>query len=258
MVTVAYLAAGMSSRYKNIKQFAKINGKYLFHIILDQLKNIKEITKIIVIVNPFTKKLFETNLGKEHNGIKIHYLIQSFDKEKRDKPWGTAEALDCLKNITEPVIICNSDEIYHENLYKTCINHVKNYDSSTSAVIAYKLNKMMPEHGKVNRGIIYQKNNMVYKISEMLGVSKPLKKYNLTGDELCNVNFFVFYPSHLKKIRDKVQIFKEKNKNERKKECLLPCVINDLLNEKLKLVVYKTETNYNGVTNPGDEKFINV
>ena len=135
-----------------------------------------------------------------YKSVPIEYIIQSFDKQLRNKPWGTADAVSCL-NLNEPFIVCNSDEIYDKSLYKLCINHLNK--CKNCAMIAYTLKNMIPKNGKVNRGIIYENNNIVYKIHEMIGISNPLSKYNLTGNELCNVNFFVFYPKILNKNKKK-------------------------------------------------------
>lgn len=253
MVAIVFLAGGLSLRYKSLKQFAMIKDKYLIQLIFDQVVKVKSVSKIILIVNTYTYDIFKQKLGCKYKHLEIQYIIQKFNKNIRIKPWGTADAVACL-NVNEPVIICNSDEIYDTSLYETCIEHINN--SKDVGMITYKLSTMMPEEGKVNRGIVKVKDNIVLGIEEKLCISKPLKQYNLTGDEMCNVNFFVFYPEHINLIKNEVKYFKEKFITDRKVECLLPCVMNDLIKEGLKIYAYQTNTIYKGITNPGDEKFI--
>ena len=123
------MTAGLSSRFGGmIIQFAEIgpNEEPLIEYSMNQA--IKAgISKIVFIVGDLTKKPFQEKFSSSYKNIKIEYTFQTYDKKERDKPWGTLDAISTIKNnVNCPFIICNGDDIYGENSFKTLVNHLKN------------------------------------------------------------------------------------------------------------------------------------
>lgn len=256
-IAIVYMVAGLSSRFGGrAKGLIKINkeGETLLEYSLKQaLKS--GINKIILIVSNETYPLFKKEFGENYKGISIFYAFQNFDKEKREKPFGTADALCSAKELIDcPFIVCNGDDLYGEEAFQLLVNHLRK--NSEEATLGYYLKKVLPEKGSVNRGIFDFKDEIMISLKETFNLSKEnLKENNLTGEELCSMNIFALHPETIKKLEKKVNKFKEENKEDRKKECLLPKEINDLINEKeITMKIYPTSSKWFGVTNPEDEE----
>ena len=212
--------------------------------------------KIVFIVGEKTEVPFREMFGNEYKSTPIFYAKQTFDPEMRDKPWGTTDALvSSIKVINENFVVCNGDDIYGENALKTAHDFLLKNNSGVS--IGYKIKNVIPDKGAVNRGIYkIDKEKNIINIEEVFDISKTnLLEKNLTEDSLCSMNLFGLPKGvllHLEKILNE---FKEKNKEDRKIECLLPVELGNLIKEnKLQIKLIETNDKWFGVTNPDDEE----
>ncbi len=254
-ITIAYMVAGISSRFQGkIKQFAKIGpkGERLIEYSLNQALS-AGFNQIIFIVGNLTEKPFKEKFGNQYKGIPIKYVLQRYDSKKRNKPWGTLDAICQIKKvINSPFVICNGDDLYGKESFKILANHLKN--KKTSATLGYNLLKVLPEKGYVNRGIFETKENKIVSIKEILNISKEnfLSK-GLNENTTTSMNIFAFQPEILKKLNKKLIKFKKENKNNRDIECYLPTELSNLIKEGLVIEIYPTPDNWVGITNPEDE-----
>ena len=255
-VAVVYMVAGLSSRFGGkIKQFAQVgqNGETLIEYSINQA--IKAgINKIVFIVGDLTKEQFQKKFASSHKEIKIEYALQTYDKKERDKPWGTLDAVTSIKNIVNcPFIICNGDDIYGENSFKTLVNHLKEFD--TSATVSYKLIDVLPEKGKTNRGVFTIKDNKIIDLNEVFNIEKDnLPCTNSKEDDPISMNIFALYPQILTEVVSIVNKFKIDNKGNRTVECLLSKELGNLIkSNKLIMHCYPSKDKWFGVTNPEDE-----
>jgi len=254
-IAIVYMVAGLSSRFGGkIKQFAKVTeDKTLIEYSLDQAIN-SGISKIIFIVGEKTEKPFKEMFGENYKGLPIFYVKQTYDENKRDKPWGTADAIVQAKQYLDcPFIICNGDDIYGENSFKILFNELKNKNNLT---LGYKIKNVLSEHGGVNRGIFeLDENNNIKTITETFDITpENLDEKGLNEDSLCSMNIFALYPEVLDFLEEKVNKFKQRNEGDREKECLLPKEFTDLIKEdKISIKVLPTDEDWYGVTRPGDE-----
>ncbi|MEK6914716.1 MAG: sugar phosphate nucleotidyltransferase [Nanoarchaeota archaeon] len=256
MTSLVYMVAGLSSRFEGKpKAFSKITEKEtLIEYSLNQaLKNPFE--EIIFIVSNQTKKLFENKFNHSYKGIKIQYAIQTYNPKKRNKPWGTLDAIcSAIDLIKKPVILCNGDDIYGEDAFKILFNHLeKNKDDAT---LGYKLKNVLIENSSCNRGIFnYTKDYDIKNISEIFDITHDnLLEKNLTIDSLCSMNIFALHPESIIKLNKKLIEFKEKNKDDKNIECLLPVEIGNLISKnEISMKLYPCSDNWYGITNPGDE-----
>ena len=115
------MVGGMSSRYGgNLKQLAKvgINGETLIEVSVLQALTVP-FTKIIFITNELTEDEFIKIFGEEYQGIPVEYVRQVWNTENRYRPWGTTDAICCLKGkVSEPFILVNSDDLYGRETFK--------------------------------------------------------------------------------------------------------------------------------------------
>ena len=254
-IALVYLAAGISSRFKGkIKQLVKINSKTLIEHSLNQaLKS--NFSKIIFIVGNKTELAFKKKFKEFYKGVPIFYALQKYDEKKRDKPWGTADALCSASPILDcPFVICNGDDIYGEHTFKILVNHLNK--SKDSAIVGYKLKASLPDKGEVNRGIINTKNKYLKELKDAINISRS-NLSNLSPNNLSGMGIYAFHPNDLKLIEKRVKKFKEKNKRSKKAEIGLPDQITSLIKrKKLKMKVYHAKNKWYGITNLGDEKII--
>src|SRR3989344_3711273 len=218
-IAIVYMAAGLSSRFGGkIKQFAKvgINNETLIEYSLNQA--IKSgITKIIFIVGEKTEQPFRELFKENYQGIPVYYALQIYDKKERDKPWGTTDALCSAKNLIDcPFIVCNGDDIYGENTFKILVNHFKKNKEENGASVGFKLINVIPEKGKVNRGIFKTNQNQeVRELKEVFNIE------NRTSECLLPNNISELIQKNL-----------------------------------LRLKLYQTPDKWIGITNPEDEEIV--
>ncbi len=257
-IALVYMVAGMSSRFGGKpKHFAQIgpNNETMLEVSLSQaLKT--SFTKIIFIIRKETLEDFKKLFSDSYNSIPIFYAIQEFDKEKRDKPWGTTDALcSALNLINCPFVVCNGDDIYGEQAFQILINHLKN--NQGCATIGYKLGNALSESGGVNRGIFKtNEDNEMVSITETFDITKEnLKEKNLSENSLSSQNIFALFPETIKELNKILNNFKQIHQEDRKIECLLPKELDNLIkNKKIKIKVYHTSEKPIGITNPADEE----
>ena len=258
MVSIAYMVAGMSSRFGGkIKQFAKVgpNGETLIEVSIKQAIS-AGFDKIIFIVGEKTEIPFKEMFGKEYTDVPIFYAKQTFDPKVRDKPWGTTDALVSAKDIiNENFVVCNGDDIYGENAFRTAHDFLTKNNSGVA--IGYKLKNIIPDVGSVNRGLFgTDKEGNVTSIEEIFDITKEnFKEKNLTENSLCSMNLFGLPQDILPHLEQILKNFKEKNKEDRKAECLLPVELGNLIKgNKLQIKLIETNDRWFGVTNPEDEE----
>lgn len=253
------MLAGISSRFGGkIKAFAKVtDNETLIEYSLNQAIS-AGFNKIIFVVSNKTKQPFNEKFGSSYKGIPIYYAMQEYDEKLRDRPWGTGDALcSAEKIITEPFVVCNGDDIYGEKAFEILFNHLNK--SEEDATLGYKLIRVLPETGKTHRGIFQADNdNYVISLVETFNIEKSnLQETNSKPDDLCSMNIFALHPNAVRCLSEKLKIFKEKNKEDRKIEFLLPTEISDLIREsKVKMKVYPCDEKWLGITNPGDEEIV--
>lgn len=250
------MVAGMSSRFNGkIKQFAQVgpNKETLIEFSMNQA--IKAgFNEIVFIVGEKTKEPFKEKFQNSYNNIPIKYAEQSFNKDLRDKPWGTVDALLSAKDVLDSsFVVCNGDDIYGEETLKILCNYLTN--NKSNATIGYILENSIPQQGTVNRGIFQIKDNKVTQIEETFNISKDnLKERNIDPKSYCSMNIFAMQKETLDLLNEKLTDFKETNKDSRSAECLLPVEISNLIKEgKIEMDIFETTDKCLGVTNPEDE-----
>lgn len=255
-ISLVCLAAGMSKRFGGeLKQFARVgkNNETLIECIINQAIS-AGINKIILVVREETKEKFEEIFKDKYRGIPVHYALQRYDKEKREKPWGTGDAVcSAAELIKEPCIICTGDDLPGEKAFRILANHLR--IKKEEATVAKKLIDMLPKEGEVNRGIFKTENGHTTDGEEVLGISREnFRKKGLEEGTLVSISLFALHPQTIRLVNEKLKDFKEKNKEDKKIEFYLNINLVELIKEhKIQMEVYVTDEKWLGITNKEDE-----
>ena len=251
------LAAGLSKRFGGkLKQLARVgpNNETLIEYSLNQATR-AGFKEIILIVGEKTETPLRKILGARYNGMRIHYAKQDYDSQTRDAPWGTLDALCAVQQYFDrPIIVCNSDDIYGENALRDAKKFIEK--NNQNVAIGYKLEKVLPQAGSVNRGIFSLNRKYVASIREEVGLTQEnIAERGLSPQTLCSMNLFGLTTDSLQKLEVRLQEFKQKNAGNRTIECLLPEELGTLIKEKQIIMrVMQTENRWYGLTNPQDEE----
>ena len=149
--TLVILAAGMGSRYGELKQIDGIgpNGERIIdYSIYDALR--AGFDKIVFIIRKSIEKSFkESILSNLPDSVNTEFVYQELDaipegleySPERVKPWGTGHALLVTKDVVnEPFIVINADDFYGAGSYKIANNFLNNLKSGNEyGLIGYRL-----------------------------------------------------------------------------------------------------------------------
>lgn len=163
-ITLVVLAAGMGSRFgKRIKQLEPVgpNGELLIdYSVTDAIE--AGFDRVVFIIRRDIEKLFKETIGDRISKlIKTEYVYQEInelpfrkdDFPNRTKPWGTAQALYCCKNILSGnFAVINADDYYGRESFQLLADFLKSPDASACSV-GFVLKNTLSDNGTVNRGI---------------------------------------------------------------------------------------------------------
>lgn len=269
--TLLILAAGMGSRYGGIKQmdsFGPSGETIIDYSIFDAIRS--GFGKVVFIIRKdFAedfKNLFEPKLkGK----IQTEYVMQELNSftenyqplEPRTKPWGTAHAVLCAKDVIhEPFAVINADDFYGRDAFEKAAAFLTNEVSPKKyCIIGYQLSKTLSENGTVSRGVcdvdalgnlvsiaertkIFPEGDKIYYIENQLQVPLP-------ANTPVSMNFWGFDPNVFSFIQKLFIKFLQENVQNSKAEFFIPIIGDAFINEdKGKIKVIPTSSQWFGVT----------
>ena len=269
--TLLIMAAGMGSRFGGLKQIEPVGPKDEFIIdysIYDAVK--AGFTKVVFIIKRENEKVFKKTIGSRVEGrIKVEYVFQDMDNlpsgyfrpELREKPWGTAHAILCAKDVIhEPFAIINADDFYGRDAYMVMVDALREkIDHNKCVIVGYEAGNTLSSNGSVKRAIcqmedgklkklieskIWEENNMVE--VEPLNGSKP---FTVTMDTLVSMNMFGFDPSIFEVLESNFPKFLDENIDDLKSEYLIPEIVTEEAEKgNLDVEVLRTEAKWYGVT----------
>lgn len=136
------MAAGMGSRYGGLKQIDPIDSDG--HIIIDfSIFDAKRagFEEVIFIIKRETEKDFKEIIGNRMSKImKVHYAYQEINDiplgnivpQGRQKPWGTAHAIYCCRDIIDgPFAVINADDYYGVEAFQLIYDYLLQHTDDT-------------------------------------------------------------------------------------------------------------------------------
>ena len=273
--TLLILAAGLGSRYGGCKQIDGFgpNKEFIMdYSIYDAIES--GFTKVVFLIKRDMLETIENTIAKRiKNKIKVEYAFQEMNNipsgviipEDRVKPWGTAHAIYCCKDVIhEPFVMINADDFYGRESYKEISKYLDNIKSNNIGIVGYKAKNTMSELGSVKRGVCTVKNNKVRDIveSELRYTDGKIEARPLNGiefhliddDTLVSMNMIAFDYSFLKYSDDNIKEFFEKS-DLSKDEFLIPTLIRKSINDKAYTCnIINTDAKWCGVTYKEDKE----
>ncbi len=279
--TLVVMAAGMGSRYGGLKQIDPIDsyGNLIIDFsIYDALK--AGFKKIVFVIKHQIEADFKASIGDRLSKfVDVEYVYQELDKipegfeipEGRVKPWGTAHAILCCKDVIDgPFAVVNSDDYYGPTAYKVLYDHLMNApknDKYGIALVGYKLSNTLTDKGSVARGICVVEDGKLQKIDErtqieMDGENAKFtedggKTYTaLSGDSIASMNMWGYNKEFIDELEKRFPVFLSTTAKENplKSEFFLPIVVDSMLKDGIATVdVLTTPDKWYGVTYAEDK-----
>lgn len=287
------MAAGIGSRFgEGIKQLCPLgpNGEIIMDYSIDAAVK-AGFDEVVFIIRKEIENEFKEVIGNRiEKKVKCKYAYQELDMLPggykapidRKKPYGTAHALYCAKDvINAPFIVINADDYYGTEGFKVIHEHLLreelNKPGSCPAcdhrlrmcMAGYIIENTLSKNGTVTRGICKQDENgfltdvvETYEIKKrddgvIVGEDDDKKEVIIDKDSLVSMNMFGLPYEFLDILESKFLDFLKENNQNIKSEFLLPKVVNDLIKEgKGTVHVYPVKDKWFGVTYASDKEIV--
>jgi hypothetical protein len=171
--TLVILAAGVGSRFGGDKQVEAVgpNGETIIdYSAFDALRAGFE--RIVLVVRDELESAFRERFDPIlSERCDLAYVVQRLEDlpdgftvpVERAKPWGTGQAvLACRDVVDGPFAVINADDFYGRSAFELLaafLNGPAGSRVGESAVVGYRLDRTLTEHGTVSRGICQLDND---------------------------------------------------------------------------------------------------
>ncbi len=271
-ITLVVMAAGMGSRFGGLKQMEPIgpNGEVILDFsVYDAVK--AGFTKVVFVIKHAIEKDFKELVGKRiAKKVKVEYVFQETDAlpegytcpADREKPWGTAHAILCCRDIVkEPFAVVNADDYYGKNAFNEIAEFLKS-DPTDYCMVGFRLVNTLTENGTVARGICETENGLLKTVTERTKIADCKFTEDdgatwtpLASDTVVSMNLWGFNTDIFGYISEGFNKFLDEKINTPKSEYYLPSVVSSLIESSTKSVkVLIAEDKWYGVTYKEDKQ----
>ena len=253
--TLVIMAAGMGSRFGGLKQMTSIDDEGDFIIDFSLYDAYRAgFRRVAFVIKKEMEADFRETVGRHIEPyFHVDYVFQSLDilpdgyrvPEGRVKPWGTAHAVACCRNVLDgPFAVINADDFYGRGAYEAIYRFLtENQDESAYAMVGYRLRNTVTEHGSVARGVCEIENGLLRDITERTKIFKKGADAEYTedgehftplpGDTIVSMNFWGFTQKMMHSIWAQMPSFLDHDlpKNPEKAEFYLPSAVHTQLQD---------------------------
>ena len=276
-LTLVVLAAGMGSRYGGLKQLDPVgpSGEIILdYSVRDALQ--AGFTKVVFVIRRGMLELFRDTVGSRYEGLMaVEYAFQELEPlpggrvspPGREKPWGTGHAVLAARSVVRgPFAVINADDYYGPSGFGELAAFLKSATSSQYAMVGYRLDRTLSDHGTVSRGICRaDSDGYLIDITERTAIARTAggiiveenPPVRLEGSEPTSMNFWGFMPDlfdHLERLFDE---FLEERGNDTKAEFYLPAAVSELIGTgEAKVRLLNSSDPWFGLTYPEDKLMV--
>ncbi|MBQ8334176.1 MAG: nucleotidyltransferase [Clostridia bacterium] len=280
-MTLFILAAGMGSRYGGLKQIDKFteHGEFIIDFsIFDAIK--AGFDRVVFVIKEENYEIFRETVGHRiEERIPVEYAFQGMEvgvpegseiPEGRTKPWGTAHALLCGKDVLKDgFAVINADDFYGRDAYMKAAEFIKNTDPESAhfCMVGYMLGNTLTENGSVARGECHaDEDGYLMSIEERTKLNKEEggawyedngEKVHIPDDTVVSMNFWGFTPKVFDGLEAEFSAFIGNLMNAAdpmKAECYLPNTIGKMMHAgQCDVKVLTTTAKWFGVTYADDK-----
>ena len=269
--TLVVMAAGMGSRFGGLKQIEPIGpgGQAIVDFSVYDAKK-AGFNKVVFVIKHEIEKEFKEIVGKRiEKTIDVDYAFQETDMlpdgflcpPDRQKPWGTAHAIYCCRNVVKtPFAVINADDYYGKGAYKKIYDHLKK-EKGDYCMVGFKLKNTLTENGTVSRGICNVQNGFLKSVVERTKIldckyTEDDKSWvDLPSDCIVSMNMWGFTPDVFGYIENDLIDFLREKINVPKAEYYLPMVVSNVIERGDKdISVLVADDRWYGVTYKADKE----
>lgn len=285
--TLVIMAAGLGSRYGGIKQVdglgphREILMEYSIH---DALR--AGFSKVVFVIKPDMEGLMreicgdylEKKTAGDGSPVEVVYAFQDFSSlpafytvpEGRTKPYGTVHALLCAADVVhEPFCVINADDYYGIGAYRMIYEALSRLpEEGEAAMVGYQLKNTASLYGTVSRGICTVEGDRLRSVQE----TKRIKLFRdgslrdleedrpLDPESVVSMNCWGFMPSIFPVLEAYFADFLQGPEGqERRSECLLPIMVDDLLRAgRLRVSILPSDDRWFGMTYRDDRETVSA
>lgn len=280
------MAAGIGSRFGGgIKQLEPVgpNGEIIMdYSIHDALE--AGFNKIIFIIRKDLEKDFKEIIGQRIEKIApVEYVFQELDDlpegyvkpEGRTKPWGTGQAVLCIKGVVkDPFLVINADDYYGKEGFKKIHQYLAEEMKEDSDVYdicmgGFILSNTLSENGGVTRGVcvlnedgtlkdVTETYNIEMKGNGLFATDVDGNPVLISPSQHVSMNMWGLPPKFLDELEDGFKKFLDNQKDgDLKSEYLLPSIIDGMVKTgRAKVAVLETLDKWFGVTYKEDKEAV--
>lgn len=279
------MAAGMGSRYGGLKQIDPVDeqGNLIIDFsIYDAVQ--AGFKKIVFIIKKQIEADFKERIGNRISKyVDVEYVYQELERlpegysvpEGRVKPWGTAHAILCCKDVIDgPFAVINADDYYGKDAFRMLYDTLVSTEDDSRyrySMVGYILENTLTENGHVARGVCeVSDTQMLMNIHERTRIEKRdfVTAYSeddgktwteIPAGSIVSMNMWGFTKSILTELDNHFINFldTEAVRNPLKSEWFLPFVVDELLKaDKASVKVLKTKDKWYGVTYHADKEVV--
>ena len=277
------MAAGMGSRYGGLKQIDPVgnHGQLIIdYSIYDAIRAGFE--TVVFVIKHDNEEQFKAAIGDRMSKvIEVKYAFQELTDlpegyavpDGRVKPFGTAHAILAARKVVDgPFAVVNADDYYGPQAFKTIYDYLSQHpdqpDCYEFAMVGYRLDNTVTEHGHVARGVCLEdENNYLVSVTERTHIEKDGADARYTeddgatwtalpGDAVVSMNLWGLTRSFIDEAWARFPAFLDETlkENPLKGEYFLPSVISALIEEgKARVKVLRSSDKWHGVTYQADK-----
>lgn len=274
-ISLLVMAAGMGSRFGGLKQMEPIgpSGETLLdYSIYDAIRG--GFDRIVFLIRKDFEDEFRARVGRRfEERIEVAYAFQALSDlpggyqppDGRSKPWGTTHAIwSARDSIHGPFGAVNADDFYGRDAFEKLAaflkNHPRDRERPLHAMIGYRLDSTLSEHGTVARGVCrLRPDGYLAAVEEMLKIRRVNDRIVnqeegkpetvIDGASCASMNCWGFGPDIFPALESSLLDFLGQHATDLKAECLIPTTVNRLVSSgSMDLQVIPTSARWFGMT----------